>query len=404
MRTALSLVVLALLCGACTIAGTAVPEPAAGSGPVFGTLGALPEHAGEEVRAGAPAAMIELFWDRAEPAQGRFDRDYLRSVAAEVAAARAAGRQVTLGLGLHYSPPWLTARPGARFVDQTGQVSELPDLVFDQVNRAAAEVYLGAVGDAVDLSGVTAIRLTSGGNAEILYPGGNSYWAYGAGAQNGPQRPPSLPPNPMPGWRPGDPASEQQVRAFADWYVGALDDVVAWQAGALSARGFRGRYQLLTPGVGVLPAEYDAAVRDGLPPGLLGTGAAWGTFYAGLPARPDLEAYSPSVADGSGGDDLCTPADAGVALGADEVAEWSAVRWISRLAAEHGLPVAGENPGWQQPGSSESSYTDTSSGGMLATAVRQARACGLTTFYWAHDEQLWDGTLPFSAYAAAIGP
>ncbi|GAA1856453.1 hypothetical protein GCM10009836_40830 [Pseudonocardia ailaonensis] len=399
----LALVVLALLSGACSVTGTPVPAPAAGSGPVFGVLGAQQEHAAEEVRAGVPAAMIEMFWDRAEPADGTFDRDYLRSVASEVRAARTAGRTVTLALGLHYAPQWLLARPGARFVDQSGKEADQPDLVFDQVNRTKAEEYLGAVGDAIDLAGVSAIRLTSGGNAEILYPGGNSYWAYGEGAQNGPEKPASLRPNPMPGWRPGDPAPQAQVRAFADWYVTALDDVVAWQANVLSSRGFRGEYQLLTPGVGVLPAQYDDAVRGGLPPGLLGSGAAWATFYAGLPQRADLVAYTPSVADGSGDDGACTPADARVSLTSDDVQDWSAVRWLTRLATEHGLPISGENPGWQQPGSSESSYQDTSDGGMLATAVRQVRACGLRTFYWAHDEQLWDGTLPFSAYAAAIG-
>ena len=39
---------------------------------------------------------------------------------------------------------------------------------------------------------------------------------------------------------------------------------------------------------------------------------------------------------------------------------------------------------------------------MMAAAVAQARSCGFTAFYWAHDVRLWDGTIPFSTYAAAI--
>jgi len=39
---------------------------------------------------------------------------------------------------------------------------------------------------------------------------------------------------------------------------------------------------------------------------------------------------------------------------------------------------------------------------MLASAVRQARSCHFTTFYWAHDKQLWDGTVPFTAFADQV--
>jgi hypothetical protein len=39
---------------------------------------------------------------------------------------------------------------------------------------------------------------------------------------------------------------------------------------------------------------------------------------------------------------------------------------------------------------------------MMAGALRQARSCGFTVFYWAHDVHLWDGTIPFSRYAEEI--
>jgi hypothetical protein len=39
---------------------------------------------------------------------------------------------------------------------------------------------------------------------------------------------------------------------------------------------------------------------------------------------------------------------------------------------------------------------------MMATALAQARSCGFTVFYWAHDIHLWDGTIPFTTYTTMI--
>ncbi|GEL17311.1 hypothetical protein [Pseudonocardia asaccharolytica] len=393
-----ALVVLVVL----TACGGAA-EPAPPPGPAFGTLVSLAEHAREEADAGVSAGMVELSWRRAQPAAGAFDDAYLRSVRRDIEALRAAGRTVTLGLGLHDAPPWVIAIPGSRFVDQTGEESDEVNLVFDQRLRNIAEHYLARLAAALDLGEVDAVRLTSGGLPEVLYPGGERYWAFDPNAQGGPDRPASMPPNPLPGWRPGEGGvSRQEVRAWADWYVGALVDVVEWQIATLSALGFRHTYQVLTPGVGVGPAAYDAAVRRGLPPGLLGSGAAWRVFYERLPRRDDLVAYVSSVADGSGRNDSCEPGDAAVPLDAPQAATWSATRWVSRLAREYGHPVAGENPGWNQSARLDESYVDLSDDGMLAAALRQARGCGFRSFYWAHDEQLWDGTVPFDAYAERI--
>ena len=33
---------------------------------------------------------------------------------------------------------------------------------------------------------------------------------------------------------------------------------------------------------------------------------------------------------------------------------------------------------------------------MMAAALAQARSCGFTAYYWAHDVHLWDGTIPFT--------
>jgi hypothetical protein len=40
----------------------------------------------------------------------------------------------------------------------------------------------------------------------------------------------------------------------------------------------------------------------------------------------------------------------------------------------------------------------------MADAIRQSQSCGFQVFYWAHDIHLWDGTIPFTRYAASIAP
>src|SRR3712207_8541561 len=52
-------------------------------------------------------------------------------------------------------------------------------------------------------------------------------------------------------------------------------------------------------------------------------------IYA-LAGQRNVVIYISSVADGSGGDDLCLPGDATVPLGDRQVQSWSATRWISR--------------------------------------------------------------------------
>lgn len=77
---------------------------------------------------------------------------------------------------------------------------------------------------------------------------------------------------------------------------------------------------------------------------------------------------------------------------------WSATRWTSRIAAANGLLVAGENPGFEMPSTLDASHLNTSPSGIMAAALRQAKSCHFRVLYWAHDVNLWDGTLLFSLY------
>ncbi len=386
-------------------AATAPTGTATGSGAAyaFGTLVTDPAHAATESAAGVKVAMLELSWQDYEPSRGQFNAGYASAMKKRMAALQAAGMKVTLGLGLHYTPSWVFSLPNSRFVAQDGTTSSEANLVFNQRLRDEAEAYFARVDADLDLGSFWAVRLTSGGGPEILYPGGGKYWAFDTNARGGADRPSSLAPDPYPAWKPGQRTiSTSQVKQWADWYVGALDDTVAWQMRSLAGLGFAGYYQTLTPGSGTRPGTYASDVTNFLPPSITGVGAVWDTFYAQLPVKKNVVAYVSSMADHSGHDDSCQSSDATVPLSSTATYSWSATRWVARIAAQYGLPVSGENPGWNYPATFNTFYADRSDAGMMAAAFRQLTSCRMQGMYWAHDDKLWDGTLPFSLYAARI--
>jgi hypothetical protein len=114
-------------------------------------------------------------------------------------------------------------------------------------------------------------------------------------------------------------------------------------------------------------------------------------------------AYVSSVADESGDNDTCQPSDDSLPLSSPEMDSWSATRWIARIANAYGMLVGGENPGYGQPASLDTFYTEVSAAGEMAVALAQARSCGFTVFYWAHDTNLWSAIVPFATYSSMIG-
>ncbi len=401
-------VVLVVLLAAVVSSGTPLAAPSvnraapAPSRLALGTLVSRPEHSNAEAAVGIRDAMVELSWAKLEPEPGKFDVQYIAAMRTQIGALRNTGRVLTLGLGLEDAPDWLLALPDSRFVNQRGEVSSEPDLVFDQRLRDRASDYLTRVGVEFGFGGFAFVRLNSGASSELTYPDTGDDWAFDTEARNGPGMSIGMARNPAPGWQPANgPLDEGTASAWAAWYVGALADLVRWQIGVLSGLGFRGTYQVLTPGVGLRPTEFAAALRQQPPKpvGLLGVGAVWALFYSQLPRRSDIMAYVTSTADSSGDNDLCAATDRSVPLTSDAVEEWSAARWISRIADENGFAKGGENPGWGIQPFLNASYRDRSGTGMLASAVRQARTCGFQVLYWAHDDQLWDGTASFDEFA-----
>jgi hypothetical protein len=381
---------------------SASPPPATSSNtpppfqaPFVGTLRTHPDTAGQESAAGIKVAMLEVDWADWEPEPGQFNAAYESQVKSQLNTLEAAGMRVTLGLGLHFTPDWVDALPNSHLVDEAGHVSAEADFTFNSAIRDQAESYLQRIDTILGFENFWAVRITSGGRSELLYPSGGGYWAFGRNPQNGPQYPASLPKNPFPGWRPGDGGlSPTQLRSWYDWYVGALADTADWQMSALKSLGYTGYFQILTPGVGVLPASLERAIAQGLPDGLLGQGAAWQEVYRLLPHKQGVMVYVTSMGDGSGGNLGCGPFDATVPLQDPAINGWSATRWLTRIATQYGLPIAGENPGYRASPEYQEQYLNPGPDGLMSVVFAQARSCHLQGVYWAHDDELWNDTIP----------
>jgi hypothetical protein len=380
-------------------AGTAAATPTL----TFGTLMTNPDTAAAEAQAGVSNAMLELSWASSEPQPGVFNTSYLASVKNDMAAFQAAGMHVTLALGLYNPPSWVFSLPDGTYVDQDGNRSTEANFVYSQAVRVAAAKYLSQVNAVVPLSGFADIRVTSGGDGEMLYPSGGTYWAFDTAALTGQGLAAGMTPNPFPNWRPGQSGLTQaQTAQWVSWYVGGLDNVTKWQIQTLNWLGFGGYYETVTPGSGTRPDALTDQEAQNLPDGVTGVGAVWNLYYAQLWNRNRVMAYQSSMADQSGGNDGCQASDTALPLTSGTMDSWSATRWIARIGHQYGLLVGGENPGYGMPASLDSFYTNTTSTGMMAVALNQARTCGFSVFYWAHDYRLYDGTVPFAAYARAI--
>jgi hypothetical protein len=374
------------------------------SAPLWGTLDTQTNTAPTEGKAGL-MAMFEFNWASFEPTRGVLSSSYLTTMKDELASYQAAGQKVTLGLGLQNPPSWVFNLADSTYVDQNGAVSTEANFVFSRAVRTAAAQYLSLVAASLPMSNFWAIRLTSGGNGEMLYPGGGTYWAFDRAALTGSGLASGMTRNPDPSWKPGTTGLTQtQISTWVNWYVGGLDDVTNWQMQTLTGLGFTGYYETVTPGSGTRPDHLTQTEQANLSnDGTTGVGAVWNLYYAQLPNKANVIAYVSSVADNSGGNDTCQASDTALALTSAAMDSWSATRWITRIAAQYGVLAGGENPGYGLPASLDSFYTNTSATGMMATAIRMALSCDFKVFYWAHDLHLWDGTLPFSLYVSKTG-
>jgi DNA-directed RNA polymerase specialized sigma24 family protein len=116
-----------------------------------------------------------------------------------------------------------------------------------------------------------------------------------------------------------------------------------------SGLGAAGYYQTVTPGSGTRPGELAQDEQQNLSDTeTTAVGAVWDRYYGMLGDNNNVMAYVSSVADRSGDDDCGQATDTLMPLTSEEIDSWSATRWITRVAREHGLAIGGENPGYAQ--------------------------------------------------------
>jgi len=373
----------------------------------FGTLVTLRNQADEEKAGGVTIGMIEPGWDAWETSDGTFSSSYAADVVAWANLIRAQGMRVTLATGLHNPPTYVGSLSNGHYISHTGGTSGEINTVFNQTIRDRVTRYYDQIHAALDLSTIWAIRLTSGGDAELLLPD-SAYWAYDVNAQNGANRPPTMAPCPYPGWVPGNTSiTTTQVREWLEWYIGCLADWAAFQMNYFQSKGFRGWYEILSPGSGVRPSDYETEISNRLSPvnGVLGRGAAWDVLYRLLKDKSRCVVHVSSMADDSGGDDVYVSAtDDPRAVSDTAFNSTSAFRFQTRIAREHGMPISGENVGYDSPPAFNAKYVDLTSTGMLARSFAQIAGSVSDRFYWAHSERLWPAmnTMPFSNYTAKI--
>ena len=414
---------LAVLCA--LLAGCSAPPPPLDLGVV--PADCTPERADALAAAGVGSVVLDVAWSRWQPTPATRDDRYVDQVRRRLLACSSRGLRVVLAPGLQYAPAWAHALPQGEYRNQQGDTAPggPVNLVFSRAVRDAATTYLRDLMTSLPAPAVDAVRVGTSAAGEFGYPGptdgptgdGGSFWAFDTAAQSGEGLAAGLTPSPMPGWRPGQASwrgsavSAAQVAAWFRWYERAIADAAAGQARAVLDSGAVVDVHLVLAGRGATAREVDAAVTDRLG----GAGDPEGSLERGL-AYPDqipllADALGPRlrahgrrlVADLTGLDDASaaaardrTPPTDHCRAGDPDVADdpgtesWPSYRFTGAVARRSGLALVGENPG------APSSLTGgTERSDPLAAQLRRApvyaRECGVGTFFFAFEDDLFDG-------------
>jgi hypothetical protein len=349
----------------------------------FGVLQAGGNRAAQEMSSGISVADFELSWGQYEPQPGVFNENYAAYERSRLAQITAAGQRVTLELGMN-PPGWvLNLDPGARFMNQYGDVwqgtssNDAANAVFDPKVRSAEAAYVAHV--AADF-GDSFFAVRAGGllQDELRYPDAtfnghnNCYWAFDTDAQAR---------SPVPGWRPGDPDTAKAA-AFLDYYLSSITNYESWLLHTYRTVFPSAWLQVLFPSWGLRPGDTAAAVAHNLdgstPP------ASWGTLEMGLDWQrqvasidvPKVMLYSTWMERGDDGSSLQQLAPA---------------HYLQALGSSRGFPVAGENA------------SNTDSVALMRAMVQRVKSWGLAGLMWLDEPTLLGGgPVRLADYAAAI--
>ncbi|MEJ2888056.1 hypothetical protein [Actinomycetospora aeridis] len=411
-------------CLAVALALIPSPVPAHAAEPAWGLVASsctAPDIAANRA-VGIGLVEVEAYWDRYLPGgPGAVNAAYVADLRARVTACLDNGIRVVLGPGTQYPPAWVRGLAGAGLVDQRGKnpTTGAIDTVFSAAVRGAQNDYLRRLVADLPSARLDGIRVGTSTAGEIGFPGPNeagdgflqSWWAYGADAQQGTGLAAGTPVTPMPGWIPGQrtwngrTVTASMAQNWFLWYSRSLLFGIKGQVDALRAAGFSRPVHVPSPGKGVLPADLTTATAAllggaGDRDGSLGRGLYYVDQFPALagnvagPLVVDLTGVDDATAVVARGltppQDRCASTDATASVAAGTpVQTWSNLRFARAQATRAGLAAVGENPG--PPGAETGG---TASSDPIAEQIRRspayARGCNLLAFFLAFEDVLDD--------------
>jgi len=364
----------------------------AGNFQFAGILQNTKQHLTSNREAGVQVAIVEIGWNRAEPAQGQFSETYFNEVREKLQEYRALGYKIVIDFGFQYPPDWIFDLPHSRYVDQHGNhfksatIGEnIPNAVFNQAIRDHQEAYLRQVFREID-DDFLFVRLGWMKYGEIAFPvhryedNANCYWGYDALAQGEVRGlPPGIERCPVPGWRPGQTSPDHRdALVFLAWYHGALQNYHDWQLA--TARKYTDvPLAMLYPSWGTRPGSVNNAVQHDL------DGSTSPEINGEIQRGLDFERFISGIRD-TNVIVYCTWLDSNPTFSRDDGLDrtaWSPSHYLAVLSAEHdpSLPVWAENTG----------------GGdlkVLDLCAERIKAYGYAGFFWAFESDLYDGVPP----------
>lgn len=400
------------------LAVIAIGIPCAPARPVFGVLGDTrwvndphgcpgcpntdrPQRLHEE---GIRNVEIRVPWSEYEIAPAVYSPEKIKFLKDRVAMLERNGLKAVLNIEWHRYPEWIWQIPDSSYVGAAGIRSgdldrrsrgRRPNIVFNQNVRDHLIGVIRSLAKELGPQHFFSVRISNGGiQGELAFPDAkeDTLWAYdaNAGAAGESVRPATIPRRPFGDWRPGYPATAEQMEQWYRWYVDALADAAEFQIIAFKQAGFSGPFQVMMPGKGARPsavAKSLSALSAGepMPNELVSMGVAWHMVARAIQDKDQVSLHCSSVAE-ENPVDLTKPGDARDPM---DKANWpfidglGASRWIAVIADHYGFLKSGENPG---KGDANGGYYY---GDMAANAIAQAAAAGFVSFDWAHHENLW---------------
>ena len=366
----------------------------------------------DAINAGFDEAMLEINWGTLQP---NGPNTALDATAAQAAADKLntlldSGCKVVLGLGLHFEPSWLFSTYGdaVRFKNSAGVLinGDGGNAVFSQQMRVLYRDFFQRLQQYIPFGKLHGIRITSGGRPEVMYPqtldddtAASDYWCFDDAAMTGVGLAEGQVVNPAPLVVPSSnarPVAER--RAFAEWYVDSLANVVTWQMDECDKLGFVGTFYITTPGVGSRPSQMESDITSTLPrSAVLAQGVAWFRIAAKLKTsytRPAtrIMIWCTDTAKFGQANYVAQPSDKRQQLVASNttINSWSSPRYLKLVADTFGYKMGGENPGRAYVGANTADYDDPA--GMAARVqeiINNPLAGSWHSFHWAHASSIY---------------